>query len=245
MKILSPRKWLALTGVLLPLGFASPQAWATACVDGDTFASYEATNATGGCTIGDKTFSNFTYTSSATNATKIDAGGVTVDTIGPAGSGATLSGPDIGLQFNAGWTVGSGQILDSLIGFDVAVTDGPALIKDAGLVQGGSGISGNGIGSVAENACAPAPCTPSGAINLLTVDTAGEVSLTDMAIFTPTGSLSVTKDISVNGNSGTAEISRVNDTFSQTSVPEPASLTLLGSTLVAFGWVGHRRRKPA
>ena len=238
---------IAVAAIASPLlfGLAAPQAWAvpSSCVDGGTYASYMATNAAGGCFVGDKTFSNFNYTSSGTNATAIPASGVTVNTIGPAGSGATLLGPDIGLQFNAPWSVGAGQALDSLITFDVAVTSGAALIHDAGLVQGGTSFSGNGLGQVAENACGPAPCTPSGAINLFTIDSAGQVKLTDLTVFSPTGSLSVVKDISVNGNSGSASISLVNDTFSQ--IPEPASLTLLGSALIGLGWLGRCRSKAA
>src|SRR5205814_5552611 len=119
----------------------------------------------------------------------------------------------------------------------------PFFITDAGLVQGGSSFSANGIGQVAENACAPAHCTPSGAINLLTVDTAGAIQLTDHVVFAPTGSLSVTKDISVNGNLGTASISRVDDTFSQTPIPEPASLAIFGVALAGLGLIRRRRKE--
>ena len=55
--------------------------------------------------------------------------------------------------------------------------------------------------------------------------------------FSPSGSIIVSKDINVtdSGTSGHAEISVVSDTFSQTAVPEPATMLLVGSVLC-----GHR-----
>ena len=141
MKVLT--KSLFCVGALA-LTSAPSTVWANVCGDGVPFSLW-ANNASFSCNIGDKLFSNFTYTASGTNP--LPASSITVDTIGPSGTGASfvagtgnlagLPASDIGLEFTAPWTVTAGQSSDSLIGFTVStIPAGAALIEDASLVQG-------------------------------------------------------------------------------------------------------------
>jgi hypothetical protein len=181
-------------------------------------------------------FGNFTYTDSAFGgALAVPASGVTVDTVGPAGSGASLSDANIGLQFNAGWNAGPGSTTDADIGFTVTAAAGGALtIEDFGLAQV-SGVGPGGSATVVENGCGPAPCTPS-ELEVMTFDFGGSnVQRVSDTMFAPLGSVEVSKDISVSGGStGFAALSLVTDTFSQVATPEPRALVmLLGLGLVA------------
>jgi hypothetical protein len=241
MKVLT--KFLLCVGALA-LTYAPSTGWAAgACVDGGTLASYIALGSTG-CTIGDKTFSSFTYSGAATGtAVAIPSSGINVDTIGP--SGQSLFGPNIGLEFVAAWFAGALSSQDSNIHFNVQVTGGgPMQIEDIGVAQGGSNFTGTGVAQVVLNACAPATCVPSGAINTFTIDTAGQIMLTNETFFSPDGSLSVIKDISVLGQTaGSASISNVDDTFSQTAVPIPGALPLFATGLVGLWGLRRKRSK--
>lgn len=234
-------------GVLLLAALAAPQAWATStCPNGQTLTAFLGSGFA--CQIGDKIFSGFTYISSAQGgALAITSDGVTVDTLGPSGSGAGVSNNTIGLEFNAAWSAAAGQTTDADIGFIVTVVNGSGMfITDTGVAQT-SGVSPNGSASVAEDSCGPAPCTP-GVNAVLTFDNGGPSSQrVNDTMFSPVGSLQVSKDISsTGGTNGFASITLVSDTFSQSAVPEPATVLLSGLPLLGLcGLVMRRRAKQA
>lgn len=223
------------------LAVAASTAFATpVCPNGSSLSTFLASGYS--CQIGDKIFSNFTYVSSAFGgALAVPAAGVTVATLGPAGSGAGVSSADIGLRFNAGWNALAGQTSDSDIGFTVTVLGGAVNIEDFGLAQV-SGVTPNGSASVVENGCGPAPCTPA-ELAVMTFDYGGSnTQRVADTMFSPRGSVEVSKDISVTGGTkGAAHLSLVSDTFSQ--IPEPMTVGFIGGGLALLGVARLRRRR--
>jgi hypothetical protein len=201
-----------------------------------TLASYISLGSTG-CTIGGYTFFDFQLTAATGTggAVAIPATSINVEGLGPAGtSGAGATAPfltnDIGVDFDTVWATTAGQTLDDNITFDVSVGDGAASITDAGIVQD-SYATGNGSVTVAEKGCSGI-CTPTTEWGVATNDT----SFVSDTIFSATGTLSVEKDIALNGGTGdsSAGLSNVADVFSTSEVPEPRALSLLlGLGLVA------------
>ena len=184
-----------------------------------------------GCVLDDKLFSNFTYSGSGSGgAVPLPASGVTVTAFN------TPLFP--GFQFQAPWSVGPGQTLDSLLQYDVKVLSGGHAITDIHASMGGFGHVPDGIVFVAENISG----TFTG--NLLLYDTvAGTVSSQTILVDPSTmGPIHVIKDISVNGNNGFASVSQVINRFSEGGVPEPLTLLLMGSGLLGLGALRWRKK---
>ena len=198
---------------------------------GSTMADYLALGS-GGCTIGDKLFSNFTF-----NVTFFGTGAdVPAADVSLAPVGAGTSNPGILFSSNAVLVPGADpsalSYVDLGIGFTVSTVDGRNLIEDATLTLSSFAVSGTGRANIGETV------TPgSDPALLLAVDSSGP--FVDHTLFTPTNTVSVLKDVIVSVlpsetvGSGTAQIFSFQENFSQ--IPEPIGSVLIGSGLLALG----------
>jgi hypothetical protein len=212
---------------------------AAPCVNGDTLAQYVSMYATAGCTYGGFTFSDFTYTDSASGAggSLVTARDVYVYT--------AINADGSGLSFEASWDAdGYGSTSDGDVAFNVTVDSGAESITDAGLAQTG-GVAGSGIATVSEQGCGPIPCVP-GTWQVLTFDAGtgpGEDQSSADTLLTSTGSVRVSKDINANAGTGDgfdeATITKVTDVFS--TVPEPRALSLLLGLGLVAGFVFRKK----
>ena len=222
LAVLTANLFGSLALAALPL-LAAPATASPLCVSGN-LSEFIALG-TGGCQIEDKIFSNFAYSGTgAGGAAAIPAFGINV---------AILDTPkDPGIQFSAPWSVGPGQILDSLIQFVVTVSPGGQAIDDISAAMTGFGHEPNGAVTVVE-------ATSVGNLGLR--DDGGTVAFATLTFAPTMGPISVATDIAVAGNSGVAAVSSVTNRFSE--VPEPSTLFLLGSSLFALGAMGCLRPK--
>jgi hypothetical protein len=189
---------------------------------GTTLDQLTGANSANTASNGSLVFSNFTYsgpTPPAASAVGVNA--------------FNLPGPPVetGLQFNTSWNAAAGVTSDWVVTYTVTSTGAP--ITDAYLaITGGLGTNGNGQITVSELI---ATTTGQQLALLNTSITAAAQNVVATANFAPQQSIVITKDIDVIGGTvNTSTLSVVAQAYSQTAVPEPATLTLLGIGMSGF-----------
>jgi hypothetical protein len=179
----------------------------------------------GTCTIGDKIFSGFDFTSAGHNPIIASHLNYSIINNGAAG---------IGFAFTPSGGMGASNGTNSrfTMGFTVTTT-GPD-IKDASVNLSSSGALGAATASVTETIHA------GGSSEVLDVSNPGE-RRAEVIFSPPVDTLTVSKTALVTASSGhlnVATISSFNDTFSQ--VPEPGTLLLFGTGLLLLGTIGRK-----
>jgi hypothetical protein len=187
--------------------------------------------------VGDKTFSNFTYshTGDMPDATAVNVIG-----------GSDAAG-NLGIRFQGGFmdNAGTPNSSDALIGYTVTVTDPTRYITDAHLYSNPSVLGQTVSASIAESFSG----FPTNTLSAGIVKVGGTIIVNnpdDVTFFTgKVTSLTVLKDINANGGTtdtgGQASFSQIDQTFSQ-NTPEPSSVLLLASGSVIIGLVARRRK---
>lgn len=182
--------------------------------------------------VGDKEFYGFTYQGEPAQASDITI--------------TTLSSPQIGLQFNFTWTSTNASKVDSVIGYFVHTRDTipQFFINGVGLNFNGTTTSANNAATnaaVTETVYAADQQTQLGQLSVIDFGP-GNANNKDsdfLSINPAARTLFVRKDIQADSaGGGTATISFVDNSFSQT--PEPASIALLA---VGAGAIMLRRRR--
>ncbi len=165
------------------------------------------------------TFSNFTFSSSAIPPTTpvLSASGLNV--------GEYHAGIENGLEFSGALFAPAGTIIDYKISYVVTAPAG-SLIYDA-VLGGTYNIPTGSTGTVSIGESLFNDATGAGIGSLSISDPPiGDISASTS--FPGVISILVTKDILLYGGSGGAGVSIIDQGFSSTAVPEPASLALLG-----------------
>jgi len=181
-----------------------------------------------------KLFDNFVL-GAATGTNPLNPANVTVQISSTAPAG------EVGLLFNisTGGNLGSGQTAD--LGFTFQVHCTGCLIHDDTLgIAGGQG--GSGTVSLSENVVNLTDL--SDLSDLFVFFNSSSSNSTDHGIFSnDVTDIKITKDLNINGGNNVASVSDFSQTFSQTIVPGPASLILVGSGLFGVGVLGKRKRQ--
>lgn len=197
--------------------------------------------------VGDKLFSDFGYASASPDAPGADG----IDVI-PIPPGGTDPFGNFGIRFNlAGFDTPGGGPTDFVITFSVEATSPRFLITDA-VLSSNLAIAGTPpadefpFGQIVETISAE-DVGIVGVLDNFVTKTSSTPGLQDITTFDPPGAfqkLFVTKDVLLNStDDGIVTLSVIDQSFSQTVIPEPSSI-IMGGMGVLFGiGCAWRRRK--
>jgi hypothetical protein len=221
--------------VAMAPAFASP----INCNSSGSYQDLLNANSSGGCIIGDLLFNNFTFQFT-------ESGGAPTPAPNQFGYLTINNGVNgVGFDFTYAFSVGATQAQDAHLTYTATLLSGqPFLITDAHVSLTG-GNFGNAFWILSETFCTNGNfgCTGANANHLNVFSPNQDLS---MNFTNGTTSVAVTKDFNING--GAAGFASVSDwtntlTQTQTGVPEPAGMLLLGSGLTVLGFVVRKTRK--
>jgi hypothetical protein len=220
---------LAMVAVALGLGMAASQTQASVMTLQDLLDGEELV-------CGDKLFTNFSYLPAA----------LAGDPIIPEASQIIVrceqNGTDVTVSFQGFWESVYPEISDTVLGFDVYVLDPSYVITGATLFAPGMSATGNGSVRIDETI----KTIDDQFLGDLTVGTRIGQTV-DTTSITPSSAIRVTKDIAVFAgrlpSNSSAGLSFFSQTFTQTLIPEPSSVVLMGLGVGFAGVMAVRRRR--
>jgi hypothetical protein len=186
----------------------------------------------GTITDGDKVFSDFGYSPTGAAPTAANIGVMAF----------TNGAGDFGIQFTGSFTGVGTTVGDAAITYMVTVTNPLNKIDDASAVSTGTAIGGAfwDVGETLTNGS-----TTVGTLTTFNVSGVGSQP-SDSVSFAPVSYLLVAKDIGFGGNGGLADLSILDQNFSQISeIPEQAPWGMMLLGFGGLGALGIRRKERA